>query len=75
MAREPSTAVRVPRQHLPLADRRGRHEKLIVDAGLEAEIELDSAGTGAWHVGNPPDERASATALAHGIRCRDTRGR
>jgi protein-tyrosine phosphatase len=41
---------------------------LIVDAGLEAEIEVDSAGTGAWHVGNPPDERASATALAHGIR-------
>ena len=34
-------------------------------AGLE--VEIDSAGTGAWHVGNPPDTRAQATAKAHGI--------
>lgn len=46
----------------------GVMRSLIVDAGLEDEIEVDSAGTGAWHVGNSPDERASATALAHGIR-------
>ncbi|HEX7872819.1 MAG TPA: low molecular weight protein-tyrosine-phosphatase [Sphingobium sp.] len=31
------------------------------------EITVDSAGTGDWHVGNPPDPRAQATALAHGI--------
>jgi len=30
-------------------------------------ITVDSAGTGAWHVGNPPDHRAQAVALAHGI--------
>ncbi|MGH2877354.1 MAG: low molecular weight protein-tyrosine-phosphatase, partial [Solirubrobacteraceae bacterium] len=40
---------------------------LVREAGLEEEIELDSAGTGAWHVGNPPDERATATAHARGI--------
>ncbi|MGN7158400.1 low molecular weight protein-tyrosine-phosphatase [Sphingomonas sp. SAFR-052] len=30
-------------------------------------ITVDSAGTGAWHVGHPPDPRAQAVALAHGI--------
>jgi protein-tyrosine phosphatase len=33
-------------------------------AGLE--LEIDSAGTGDWHVGNPPDRRAQAVADAHG---------
>lgn len=27
----------------------------------------DSAGTGDWHIGNPPDPRAQAEALRHGI--------
>ena len=40
---------------------------LVREAGLEDSIELDSAGTGAWHVGNPPDERAAETARARGI--------
>lgn len=31
------------------------------------EIEVDSAGTGAWHVGNPPDRRAQAVARRYGI--------
>lgn len=34
------------------------------EAGLEVEVE--SAGTGAWHIGAPPDERASAAGLAQG---------
>ena len=29
----------------------------LVAAGLDDRMELDSAGTGDWHVGNPPDER------------------
>jgi len=45
----------------------GVMRSLVQDAGLEGEIVVDSAGTGAWHVGNPPDERASAAALARGI--------
>ena len=31
------------------------------------QIEIDSAGTGDWHVGNPPDPRAMATARDNGI--------
>jgi protein-tyrosine phosphatase len=40
---------------------------LVREAGLEEEIELDSAGTGGWHVGDPPDRRATAAARARGI--------
>lgn len=35
------------------------------EAGLNATA--DSAGTGDWHVGNPPDPRARAEASRHGI--------
>jgi protein-tyrosine phosphatase len=41
--------------------------KLVADAGLQDEIELDSAGTGAWHVGEAPDARATAAARARGV--------
>lgn len=41
--------------------------RAMVDrAGLSAEIEVDSAGTGGWHVGEPPDHRSSAAAKARG---------
>jgi protein-tyrosine phosphatase len=40
---------------------------LVAEAGLEETIELDSAGTGAWHVGSPPDARASEAARSRGI--------
>jgi protein-tyrosine phosphatase len=30
-------------------------------------VEVDSAGTGDWHVGKPPDPRAIATGARHGI--------
>ena len=35
-----------------------------VAAGLEAKV--DSAGTGRWHVGKPPDARGLQAALARG---------
>jgi protein-tyrosine phosphatase len=41
--------------------------KLVAEAGLRDQIELDSAGTGAWHVGEPADARARAAARARGI--------
>jgi protein-tyrosine phosphatase len=31
------------------------------------DVELDSAGTGAWHIGSQPDRRARAAARARGI--------
>ncbi len=34
--------------------------------GLHDEIVIDSAGTGAWHVGEPPDQRAQAAAISRG---------
>lgn len=30
------------------------------------DLEIDSAGTGNWHIGNPPDERAVAVADRNG---------
>ncbi len=38
-------------------------------------IETDSAGTGAYHTGNPPDPRAVAEAAARGIDISDLRAR
>jgi protein-tyrosine phosphatase len=40
---------------------------LVREAGLEDRIEVDSAGTGGWHVGAPPDERSAAAARRRGI--------
>jgi protein-tyrosine phosphatase len=40
---------------------------LVRDEGLDAAIELDSAGTGGWHAGEPPDERAVHAALQRDI--------
>ena len=42
-------------------------EQLVRDAGLEANVEVDSAGTHAYHVGEPPDRRAQQTARGRGI--------
>ncbi|MFC6672792.1 low molecular weight protein-tyrosine-phosphatase [Marinobacterium aestuariivivens] len=48
-------------------------EHRLREAGLE--VFVDSAGTGAWHVGNPPDRRATAAALRRGIRLEHLRAR
>jgi protein-tyrosine phosphatase len=40
---------------------------LVREAGLDDAVELDSAGTGGWHVGSSPDDRATQTALTRGI--------
>ncbi|HEX2127775.1 MAG TPA: low molecular weight protein-tyrosine-phosphatase [Solirubrobacterales bacterium] len=45
----------------------GVMKQLVADAGLQSEIEVESAGTGGWHVGHPPDERATGAAAARGI--------
>lgn len=39
---------------------------LVAHQGLGDRIEIDSAGTGDWHVGNPMDRRAAATLSAAG---------
>jgi protein-tyrosine phosphatase len=40
---------------------------LVRERGLDGEVELDSAGTGSWHVGHAPDERSTSTAASRGI--------
>ena len=47
----------------------------VTAAGLDDEITTDSAGTHAYHIGNPPDARATATALAEDIDMTDLRAR
>ncbi len=44
----------------------GVMRRLVADAGLDDRIAIDSAGTGGWHVGAPPDERATETARRRG---------
>ncbi|MDX5562849.1 low molecular weight phosphotyrosine protein phosphatase [Streptomyces sp. ID05-04B] len=38
----------------------------VADAGLEALVEVDSAGTGGWHEGENADPRALAVLEGHG---------
>lgn len=40
---------------------------VVEDAGLGDEIEIASAGCGPWHIGHPPDQRATAAAARRGI--------
>lgn len=55
----------------PLAD--GLLRKKVAEAGLD--VEVDSAGTSAYHVGNPPDARMRATAKSKGCPIDDLRAR
>src|SRR5918995_4082836 len=45
----------------------GVMRRLLREQGLEDAVEVDSAGTGDWHVGNAPDRRATAAARMRGI--------
>ena len=45
----------------------GVMRRLVEQAGLTDRIEIESAGTGGWHVGEPPDERATLAARRRGI--------
>lgn len=49
----------------PTAEGVMRH--VVREEGLEDRVEIDSAGTGGWHVGAPPDERAAAAARRRSI--------
>ena len=45
----------------------GVFRQLVRDAELENRIDTDSAGTHAYHLGEPPDPRAIAIASGRGI--------
>jgi protein-tyrosine phosphatase len=40
---------------------------LLSREGLADRVSVDSAGTGDWHVGSPPDPRATSAAAGRGI--------
>ena len=42
----------------------------LEEADLSDRVCVDSAGTGAWHQGEPPDPRSAEVALRHGIALR-----
>jgi protein-tyrosine phosphatase len=47
----------------PLAEAAFRREA----ERLGLDVEIDSAGTGDWHLGHPPDQRAIAVARKNGV--------
>jgi protein-tyrosine phosphatase len=53
----------------------GVFQKLLDDCKLAHRFALDSAGTGGWHEGEPPDRRAQAEARKRGIDISGLRGR
>ena len=57
----------------PLAQ--GVFENVLRREGLEDEVEVDSAGTGHWHIGSPPDERAQSSARLRGLDLSSQRAR
>src|SRR3712207_3080858 len=57
----------------PLAQ--GVFENVLRREGLGDEVFVDSAGTGSWHVGSPPDERAQKSASERGIDLSSQRAR
>ena len=57
----------------PMAE--GALRARIQASSLAGRVVVDSVGTGAWHIGQPPDPRAIATAARHGIDISDLRGR
>lgn len=57
----------------PLAEGIFRH--LVKEANLNDAFEIDSAGTGDWHVGQSPDRRMRETARKNGVSLSGQRAR
>ncbi len=57
----------------PLAQ--GVLENVLRREGLQSEVFVDSAGTGHWHAGSPPDERAQRSASSRGLDLSSQRAR
>ena len=49
----------------PMAEGALRHH--LERSPLAGQVQVDSAGTGGWHRGEPPDRRAIACARGHGV--------
>jgi len=49
----------------PMAE--GIFRRAVADAGLDRHVEIDSAGTHAYHVGSAPDARAQEAIRRRGV--------
>ena len=45
----------------------GVFRSIIKKNNHSEKFEIDSAGTHAYHIGNPPDSRSQATAISYGV--------
>ncbi len=45
----------------------GMMQHVLLGTGLDSRVQVDSAGTGAWHVGESADPRARAAAQRRGV--------
>jgi protein-tyrosine phosphatase len=57
----------------PMAE--GVLRKALQDAGLDRQVEVDSAGTHDYHIGAPPDPRAQEAIRRRGVDISHLRGR
>ena len=57
----------------PLAE--GVFRSLVSEQQLLEQFEIDSAGTGSWHVGQPPNPHMQSVAAENGISLADQRAR
>jgi len=53
----------------------GVFRQMVKDQNLEHLIEMDSAGTAAYHIGKGPDKRSTEVAKGRGIDMQDLRAR
>ncbi|WP_127470331.1 low molecular weight protein-tyrosine-phosphatase [Thiomicrorhabdus aquaedulcis] len=53
----------------------GVFRQLVLNQGLNERIQIDSAGTAAYHVGKAPDSRSTLVAKERGIDMSDLRAR
>ncbi len=49
--------------------------RLVGEAGLSAQVEVTSCGTGDWHLGEPMDPRAASQLVASGYDASDHRAK
>jgi protein-tyrosine phosphatase len=49
----------------PIAENVFRHK--VKQRGLDDQFQIDSAGTGGWHAGEPPDPRARHVMTSRGV--------
>ena len=57
----------------PMAE--GLFRRELERRGIDHLVEVDSAGTGSWHIGEPPDERAQRAIARRGVDISGLRGR